>query len=328
MNKQALRADILLLLTSCIWGFAFVAQRSGMDYMGPFTFNGIRFLLGSLSLLPLILYRKKKTGNRDGGSRGEAPVQSWGADPARGPRGGELSISSTGRVVLSSLLAGTCLFIGASLQQVGIIYTTAGHSGFITGLYVVLVPIFGLFIGKKTGLSTWIGAGFTLTGLYFLSAAGNASSINPGDIITAISAVFWTLHVLVIDSLVQTVDPLVLSTGQFAWCGLFSLIIALCTEPFQAGFAMAGLIPILYGGLASVGVAYTLQVVAQRDAPPAHASIILCLEGVFAAIGGVIILSEPLGPWTLLGFALMFCGMLTTQWDVIWGKPGKLRSTA
>jgi drug/metabolite transporter (DMT)-like permease len=313
MNKQALRADILLLLTSCIWGFAFVAQRAGMDYMGPCTFNGIRFLLGSLSLLPLILYRKKKTGNRDGCRPEEPAVQSRQADFGQKPR--------RRRAVLSSLLAGTCLFTAASLQQVGIIYTTAGHSGFITGLYVVLVPIFGIFIGKKTGFSTWIGAVFTLTGLYFLSAAGNIASINPGDIITAISAVFWTLHVLVIDALVQTVDPLVLSSGQFAWCGLFSLIIALCTESFQAGFATAGLIPILYGGLGSVGVAYTLQVVAQRDAPPAHASIILCLEGVFAAIGGVIILSEPLGPWTILGFALMFCGMLITQLDVIWRKP-------
>jgi drug/metabolite transporter (DMT)-like permease len=321
MNKQALRADILLLLTSCIWGFAFVAQRSGMDYMGPFTFNGIRFLLGSLSLLPLILYRKKKTGNRDGDRQEEPPVQSRQADFGQRPEGRRFPVSSGGKVVLSSLLAGTCLFIAASLQQVGIIYTTAGHSGFITGLYVVLVPIFGIFIGKKTGFSTWVGAVFTLTGLYFLSAAGNIASINPGDIITAISAVFWTLHVLVIDALVQTIDPLVLSSGQFAWCGFFSLIIALCTESFQAGFVIGGLIPLLYGGLGSVGVAYTLQVVAQRDAPPAHASIILCLEGVFAAIGGVIILSEPLGPWTILGFALMFCGMVTTQSDVIWGRP-------
>jgi drug/metabolite transporter (DMT)-like permease len=279
--------------------------------MGPFTFNGIRFLLGSLSLLPLILYRRKK--NR----AGEAPVRPLGAEFGAE---GKSPVSSGGRAVLSSLIAGTCLFIAASLQQVGIIYTTAGHSGFITGLYVVLVPIFGIFIGRKTGLPTWIGAVFTLTGMYFLSAAGNTAAINPGDIITAISAVFWALHVLVIDALVRKADPLVLSSGQFAWCGLFSLIIAICTESFDAASVMKGLIPILYGGLASVGVAYTLQVVAQRNAPPAHASIILCLEGIFAAIGGVLILSEPLGPWTLLGFALMFCGMLTTQWDVIWGN--------
>jgi drug/metabolite transporter (DMT)-like permease len=204
------------------------------------------------------------------------------------------------------------------MQQVGIIYTSAGHSGFITGLYVVLVPIFGIFLGRKTGIPTWVGAAFTLTGLYFLSAAGNITNINPGDIITAVSAVFWTLHVLVIDALVQKIDPLMLSSGQFACCGVLSCVVALFLgEQLSLDAIIAGIVPLLYGGLASVGVAYTLQVVAQKDAPPAHASIILCLEGVFAAIGGVLILAEPLGPWTLAGFVLMFCGMLATQWDVI-----------
>jgi drug/metabolite transporter (DMT)-like permease len=309
MNKQVLRADILLLLTSCIWGFAFVAQSAGMDYVGPFTFNGIRFLLGSLSLLPLIFFLRHRA---DAGKTGPEP----GASPQK---------ASLKRLVLASLAAGTCLFIGASLQQVGIIYTTAGHSGFITGLYVVLVPIFGIFLGRKTGLPTWIGAAFTLTGLYFLSAAGKLGAINPGDVITAVSAIFWTCHVLLIDALVKKVDPLMLSSGQFACCGVLSCIAALLRrEPLAAASLVEGLGPILYGGLASVGVAYTLQVVAQKDAPPAHASIILCLEGVFAALGGVLILSEPLGPWTLLGFALMFCGMLATQWDVLFrGFSGK-----
>jgi drug/metabolite transporter (DMT)-like permease len=306
MNKKALRADVLLLLTSCIWGFAFVAQRTGMEYVGPYTFNGIRFILGSLSLLPLIFFFKRKAA-----------------------RTGTAGAVTRKRFLLSSLAAGVCLFIAASLQQIGIMYTTAGNSGFITGLYVVLVPIFGIFLGRKTGLPTWIGATFTLTGLFFLSAAGNIDSINPGDFITAVSAVFWTFHVLVIDALVRKVDPLQLSSGQFAWCGLFSIIVAFFTESFELSAALAGIIPILYGGLCSVGIAYTLQVVAQRDAPPAHASIILCLEGVFAAIGGVLILSEPLGRWTLVGFALMLSGMLATQWDVIIrGFSGGTRSEA
>ncbi|WP_026043606.1 DMT family transporter [Treponema primitia] len=308
MNKRALRADILLLLTSCIWGFAFVAQRTGMEYVGPFTFNGIRFLLGSLSLLPLIFVLRRKSAAKAGGE---------GQQPAFSPK----------QLILSSVMAGICLFIAASLQQVGLIYTTAGHSGFITGLYVVLVPIFGIFLGRKTGIPTWVGAVFTLMGLYFLSAAGNLGSINPGDIVTAISAFFWTIHVLLIDAMVKKIDPLMLSSGQFACCGILSCIVALVRmEPLSAAALMGGLIPILYGGFGSVGVAYTLQVVAQKDAPPAHASIILCLEGVFAAIGGVLILSEPLGPWTLLGFILMFCGMLATQWDVIFrGFSGKAR---
>jgi drug/metabolite transporter (DMT)-like permease len=303
MNKRALRADILLLLTSCIWGFAFVAQRSGMNYFEPFIFNGIRFLLGSVSLVPLIL--ALRAGNR---------------------RKNKPAVSSKG-LIPSSLIAGTCLFIAASLQQVGIVYTTAGHSGFITGLYVVLVPIFGIFLGRKTGLPTWVGAVFTLTGLYFLSAVGNTGGINPGDIITVVSAVFWTLHVLVIDALVQKTDPLMLSAGQFACCGILSCIVALIrAETLSVAALQGGLIPLLYGGLCSVGVAYTLQVVAQKDAPPAHASIILCLEGVFAAIGGALILAEPLGHWTLLGFILMFSGMVATQWDVIFrGFTGKKR---
>lgn len=325
MNKRALRSDILLLLTACIWGFAFVAQRSGMEYVGPFSFNGIRFLLGSLSLVPVILLRRK------GGKKIDNHFFPY------------------------SLAVGTCLFIAATLQQTGLMFTTAGNSGFITGLYVVLTPIFGIFLGRKTGLPTWVGAVLTLAGLYFLSAAGHGDAshpwgtINPGDMITAVGAIFWAFHILLIDRLAPRIDPIVLSAGQFLWCGLYSLIAAFLLEPsidsivtlIDPGLLDTGtfswqslplliaagknsvllspdaLIPILYSGIASVGIAFTLQAVAQKDAPPAHATIILCLEGSFAAIGGVIILSEPLGPWTLLGFILMFGGMLATQWDVI-----------
>ncbi|MDR2402598.1 MAG: DMT family transporter [Spirochaetaceae bacterium] len=354
MNKRALKADVLLLLTAGIWGFGFVAQRSGMEYVGPFTFNGIRFILGSLSLLPLIfLGGRGKTGAVEGGATGEVPC-------------GENDGKSRGRksLLFASFAAGSCLFVAVTLQQLGIMFTTAGNAGFITGLYVVLTPMFGVFLGRKTGWPTWIGAGFTLTGLYFLSAAGHLDRINPGDIMVVVSALFWAFHVLLIDALVgrdrggaeksALIDPIKLSSGQFAWCGLYSLLAAFFIEPFIAGWMVrwnAGmlsgglfawrslpamvaaigsepvtasgiinaLIPILYGGLASVGIAYTLQVVAQRDAPPAHATIILCLEGCFAAIGGAIILGETLGTWTLLGFILMLCGMLITQWDVIAG---------
>ncbi|GHV95861.1 transporter [Spirochaetia bacterium] len=336
MNKRALRADILLLLTAGIWGFGFVAQRSGMEYVGPFAYNGIRFILGSLSLLPLILLRQKA-------ARAKAAVL-----PVSGAAVTERSPGR--RFFLYSLAAGTCLFIAVILQQFGIMFTTAGNAGFITGLYVVLTPIFGIFLGKKTGAATWLGSVFTLTGLYFLSAAGHLESINPGDIITVASAVFWAFHVLLIDRLVQGIDPIVLSSGQFAVCGLLSLLGAFFIEPFIGGlferinpallstglfawqpfpalvtafsagtirFPAEALIPILYGGFASVGIAYTLQVVAQRDAPPAHATIILCLEGCFAALGGVLLLSEKVGAWTLLGFMLMLAGMLVTQWEVI-----------
>jgi drug/metabolite transporter (DMT)-like permease len=351
MNKRALRADILLLLTAGIWGFGFVAQRSGMEYVGPFAFNGIRFILGSLSLLPLILVRRRNRG-------GNAP-------PSPSPR--------PGRFFRYSLAAGGCLFIAVTLQQLGLMFTTAGNAGFITGLYVVLTPIFGIFLGRKTGKATWAGAVFTLMGLFFLSAASHLDRIdpggltttasalfriNPGDLITAASALFWAFHVLLIDALVRRMDPIVLSSGQFGVCGILALAAAFFLEPsigaaaeflspgltktglfawtdfpaLLAGIAGGGaggipspdsLIPLLYGGLASVGIAYTLQAVAQRDAPPAHATIILCFEGCFAALGGFLLLAEPVGSWTMIGFILMFCGMLITQWEVIAGGFGK-----
>jgi drug/metabolite transporter (DMT)-like permease len=253
-----------------------------------------------------------------------------------------------------TLTAGTVLFVAVAFQQIGIIFTTVGNAGFITGFYVVLTPIFGIFLGRKTGLPTWVGMVFALAGLYFIFLAGNFTSINPGDLITVISAVFWAVHILVIDHLVQKIDPLVLSAGQFGWCGFYFIIAVFAAEPFVGSWAALiapdfliqqwktlpellallfqggpfsavsvfnAAIPILYGGLASVGIAYTLQVVAQQDAPPAHATIILCLEGSFAVIGGILLRKEQPGPFTLLGFAFMLCAMFITQWDVI--RPDK-----
>jgi drug/metabolite transporter (DMT)-like permease len=334
MNKRALRADILLLLTAGIWGFGFVAQRSGMEYVGPFAYNGIRFILGSLSLLPLILFRRKFS---------QPPTHDKPLLTAH---------------CSSSLIAGGCLFFAVILQQIGIMFTTAGNAGFITGLYVVLVPIFGIFLGRATGPATWLGSICTLIGLYFLCTAGSFNTINPGDAIIVVSAFFWAFHVLIIDRLVQNTDPIVLSAGQFAVCGLLSLAGAFIAEPFivpvverinpalletgtfawlpfpallsgissqTVAFPVGALIPILYGGLGSVGIAYTLQAVAQRDAPPAHATIILCFEGCFAALGGALLLNERIGRWTFIGFLLMLAGMLVTQWEILVRKPPPLR---
>ncbi|MDR1421177.1 MAG: DMT family transporter [Treponema sp.] len=326
MNKQALRSDLLLLLTAAIWGFGFVAQRSGMEYTGPFTYNAIRFMLGSLSLLPLVVLGK-------------------GGDI---PPGGAYE---RGKAAASVIIAGSCLFAAVALQQIGLMFTTVGNSGFITSLYVVLTPIFGVFLGRKTGLPTWVGAFVTLAGLYCLSAVKSGGGINPGDIITAACAALFACHVLVIDRFVKHIDPIRLSAGQFAWCSLLALIAALLLEPHINSWAslisgayegqpwrplpvlvsslmdgsfsrrnfISGAIPILYGGLASVGIAYTLQVVAQKNAPPAHATIILCLESSFAAFGGIVILGEKPGAFTFLGFALMLVGMLISQWEVIAG---------
>ncbi len=317
MQKKALRADGMLLLTSIVWGFAFVAQRVGMEHVGPFAFNGIRFALGSLSLLPLI---------RILGRRGRQAVQTGAPAPeASGPATSAQGTSAPGapqgryrrRLLVGSLAAGAVLFVAASLQQIGIQYTTAGKAGFLTGLYVVLVPIAGIAFGHKTGLPTWLGAVLAAAGMYVLSAPDNLGRVNPGDVLVIVGAFFWTAHVLVIDHFSRRLEPVTLASAQFAWCALFSLVAAVVSEPLSFEAIRLAAAPILYGGLVSVGVGYTLQVVAQRDAPPAHASILMSLEGAFATIGGMLLLAEPLELRSIVGSLLMLTGMIATQWDVI-----------
>jgi drug/metabolite transporter (DMT)-like permease len=361
MNKTALKADILLIITSIIWGFAFVAQRAGMDFIGPFTYNGIRFALGSLSLLPLIGYFKAKKQTRPEVHAGNTEVRAANtedradsagevknriaADAAASAPTGTDAVATAPIVadavssaptpamqrsdrlffILGSLAAGSILFAGASLQQIGLQYTTAGKAGFLTGLYVVLVPIIGIKLGHKTNVPTWLGTFLAIFGMYLLSAPDHLGQVNPGDLLVIGSAFFWAFHVLLIDKLSKRLDPIQLSAAQFAWCALFSLGAAFALEQPRLEAILEVAIPILYGGLGSVGIAYTLQVVAQRDAPPAHSSIILCLEGVFATLGGILILAEPAGLRSLGGSGLMLLGMLATQWDVIRGgshEPG------
>lgn len=292
MLAHKLRADGLLMLTALIWGTAFVAQRMGMDHVGPFTFNGVRFALGALALAPLIRWMKA-TRRREGGGEGV----------------------STGRIVRCGALAGCVLFAGAALQQVGIVHTTAGKAGFITGLYVVMVPLFGLALGNRAGLGTWIGAVGAAVGLYLLSV-NEDFTIAYGDVLELIGAVFWAGHVLLIGRLspgMDGVDAVRLAAAQFVVCSLLSLGAALSFEPVSLAGISAAAVPILYGGLLSVGVAYTLQVVAQRDADPAHAAIILSLEAVFAAVAGYFLLGEVLALRALIGCGLMLGGMVLSQ---------------
>jgi drug/metabolite transporter (DMT)-like permease len=287
MKNQTIKADLLLFLTAAIWGFAFVAQRVGMDYVGPYTYNAVRFAIGSASLLPLIYFlgRKQKTTQVKAGGRA---------------------------LLVGGCVAGVCLFAGASLQQVGLVYTTAGNAGFITGLYVVLVPLMGLFFKQRPGVGTWFGAIMAVIGLYFLSVNENFT-ISRGDFLVLLSAFFWAAHVLIIGWLSPKMDVLKLAAIQFTICAFFSLLVALKIEVISLSGIYQGLIPILYGGLFSVGVAYTLQVVAQRHAHPAHSAILLSLEGVFAAIGGWLLLSEVLGSRGLFGCALMLGGMILSE---------------
>lgn len=289
MNTQTLRSNLLLFLTSVIWGFAFVAQRVGMEYVGPFTFNGVRFALGGLSLLP-VLYINKKTASAY--PEADLTTMLWGG-----------------------FLAGSVLFMGASLQQIGIIYTTAGKAGFITGLYVVIVPILGLLWKQKTGVGTWLGALLAVIGMYLLSVT-EQFTIAFGDLLVLIGAFFWAVHVQLIGWLTRRMDSLKLAFLQFITCSIFSLIIAILTEVITLHALINALLPIAYGGLLSVGVAYTLQVVAQRHAHAAHAAIILSLEAVFAAIGGWLILGEVLSLRGMIGCTFMLAGMLLSQFHL------------
>jgi drug/metabolite transporter (DMT)-like permease len=289
LNKHVLSADWLLLLTAVIWGCAFVAQRSGMRYVGPFTFNGIRFTLGGCALIPLIMYRNRRYG-----------VQS----------DGPLLFSSD--FLKKGLLIGIVLFCGASLQQIGMVFTTAGKGGFITGLYVILVPVIGLFLGQHLGWSGWAGSILATFGMYLLSVT-DTLTIEAGDLWVLAGAFFWASHVLILGWLSPKMDTIKLACAQFFVCAILSLTAAAITEPISVSGIRDGLFPILYGGLMSVGIAYTLQVVAQKDAPPAHASIILSLETVFAAISGWIFLDEILSFRAIIGCMLMLAGMLLVQ---------------
>jgi drug/metabolite transporter (DMT)-like permease len=281
-----LKADLLLLLTAAIWGFAFVAQRVGMDHMGPFTFNGIRFSLGAVSLMPLLFWRQRRLGASQ-----------------------KFRVRA---VIWPSLLTGLVLFLGASLQQVGLIGITAGKAGFITGLYVILVPLLGLLWGKRTTPANIIGAVLAVVGLYLLSVK-RGWEMAPYDVVVLAGAFVWAGHVHLIDRFSDDVGPVRLSMIQFAVCGLLSGVAALIFEEPNIAALQDGFWALFYGAFLSVGLAYTLQVVAQRTADPSHAAIILSLEGVFAALGGWMILQESLSPRGLVGAGLMLGGMLISQ---------------
>lgn len=287
--SPSLRANLLLLATAAIWGSAFVAQRVGMESVGPFTYNGVRFALGVLSLAPLLAWQARR-----------GPAAAPGGRPGR-------------RIALGgALAAGLVMFGGVSLQQLGLVYTTAGKAGFITGLYVVLVPLLGLFWSQRPGAGGWLGALAAAAGLYLLSVTADFD-LAPGDGLVLLGALFWAGHVLLLGYLSPRADPVRLAAGQFAVCSAASLAVALaCEEITWAGLA-AGAWPIAYGGCMSVGVAYTLQVVAQKHARPTPAAIILSLESAFAALAGYALLGEVLGPRGLAGCALMLGGMLAAQ---------------
>ncbi len=264
-----------------------------MAHLGPFTFNAVRFALGSLALVPFLVCGRR---------RGPQSHDDFASNPPLA-------------IILCAGLSGLALFAGASFQQIGIVYTTAGKAGFITGLYVVIVPVLGLLWSQRPGRRTWSGAFLAMLGLYLLSVGGRFN-ISRGDLFVLISAFFWAGHVLVIGWFSPRIDSLTLACLQFATCSLLSLVTALATEVLTFQGLIRAAIPVLYAGLLSTGVAYTLQVVAQRRVPTANAAIIMSFEAVFAALGGWLILGEKLPLRGLLGCALMLAGMLMAQLDL------------
>lgn len=268
--------------------------------MGTFTFNGIRFAIGSLSLIPLIISMDKKKLSTNNSKKSVEENSKDNTDINRS------------NMILPGIIVGTILFAGSSIQQTGLIYTTAGNASFITGLYVVIVPIMGLFLKHKIGKNSWSGVGLAVIGLYLLSINENFS-ISYGDLLEVIGSLFWAIHILAIDHFSNKIDPLKLSCTQFATNSILSIITALFVENITLAGISAALIPILYGGLLSVGVAYTLQVVAQKNAKPSHAAIILSMESVFGAVGGALILNEVMSYRGYIGCILILSGIVVSQ---------------
>lgn len=256
--------------------------------MGPFTFNGVRFALGTLSLLPLLYF-----GNSS-------------------KRTNQASPHFNKLTLIAGLIAGVVLFTAATFQQIGMVYTTAGKAGFITGLYVVFVPVFGIFMKQKTNLNIWLGGLLAVFGLYFLSIT-DSFQLAFGDTLVLISAFFFAFHILIIGRFSRQVSTLRLSVIQFATCSLMSLVVALFTEEIILSNILDAAIPIIYGGVFSVGIAYTLQVFAQKNAHPSAASIILSMESLFAVLGGWLFLSEQMTSRGLFGCGLMLTGMVLAQ---------------
>ena len=294
MSKERVQADLTLLLVALIWGSAFVAQRIGNAQVGPFTFNAIRFLVGSLVLLPILIWQRLRS------KQASAP------SPAP---------SQKSKLWYSGLLLGLLLFGGASLQQLGLVTTTAGKGGFITGLYVVLVPLLlALFWRDRIRWANWAGATLAVAGLFLLSISlREAFKVDPGDVWVLLGAFVWAMHVIAVGRLAPGQDPLKLAAIQYVVCALLCAIAALVLEWGTWGNVLKAAPSILYAGVFSTGLAYTGQVVAQRHAPAADAAIIMSMESVFAALSGWLVLGETLTGQQLAGCVLMFAGMLLAQ---------------
>lgn len=284
----------MLFLTAFIWGTAFVAQSVGMDYLGPFGFNGIRSLIGGVALLPCIYILGKI--NKNSNEKGDVKTLAAGG-----------------------ICCGLALFAASSMQQIGIQYTTAGKAGFITAFYIVLVPVFGIFLGKKTGWKIWLAVALALAGLYFLCIT-ESFSVGRGDIYVFIGALLFTVHILVIDYFAPRTDGVKMSCIQFFVAGILSMFPMAAFETTTVEGIMRSWGPLLYAGVLSCGVAYTLQIIGQKNMNPTVASLILSLESCISVLAGWVILGERLSVREGLGCVLMFAAIILAQLPEKMGK--------
>lgn len=294
--KKTVKNSLLLLLAACIWGVAFVAQSEGMAYMGPFTFNAARFLLGGTVLVPLIVWNARKAGG--GRQTTEALWQNGKA---------QWKVTLAGGVC-----CGLAIFSASTFQQIGIQYTTVGKAGFITTLYIIMVPLFGLVFGKKVRPVVWPGALMAAAGLYLL-CVNETVSLNRGDLYVFFCAVLFSVHILVIDYFSPKADGVKLSCIQFYFSGILSLLLALLFETPTLSALAAGSLPVLYAGIMSCGVAYTLQIVGQRGMDASVASLILSLESVVSVLAGWLILGQLLSLRERIGCVIVFAAVILVQ---------------
>ena len=288
MNRSALRTDLLMLLTAAIWGSTFVAQQMGMATVGPFTYTAARMLLGAALVGPLWWWR--------GGPFASVPLH-----PSTGVQG-------------AGALLGAVLFVAINLQQVGLLGTSVSNAGFITGLYVVLVPVLVRLGGSTVSRQAWTAVTIATAGMYLLSVKADAT-IAPGDWLQLGGALMWAVHMLLVGHLARRHDPLRLSVLQYLVAGALSLAVALGRETITLDGLQQAWGAIAWGGVLSIGVAYTLQVIAQRDAVASHAAVIYSSEGLFSALGGWVVLNEQLGLRGWLGALLICAAMVLVQWQ-------------
>lgn len=288
MKKTSLRSSLLLFLTAVIWGVAFVAQSAGMEYVGPFTFNAVRSVIGGIVLIPCIFILNRGKQNRQRSRQGRRDLI----------RGG--------------ICCGIFLAAASSFQQFGIQHTSVGKAGFITALYILLVPLLGLLFGKRVSRRVWIAVAIAVLGMYLL-CVNEGFSIAFGDLLVMVCALLFAVHILVVDYFSPRADGVQLSCIQFFTCGLICAVGMFLFEKPSFQQILTAWMPVLYAGVMSCGVAYTFQIIGQRDTDPTVASLILSLESVVSVLAGWLLLHQALSLRELGGCALVFCAIVLAQ---------------